>query len=99
MSNGAGHIIDMINRMKQNRSQLSSKRSKFKANNREGIYSSTKKQQPKFKTLSEEELNERKKEILKQAKKERKKELLSVGILTFCVLIFILLVAIWLSNL
>ncbi|RFC53908.1 hypothetical protein DXU93_10190 [Brumimicrobium aurantiacum] len=35
MGFGAGHMQDMNNRLKQNRAQRSSKRSKFKGNNRE----------------------------------------------------------------
>ena len=36
---GAGHIMDMINRMKQNRAIIPSKRARFKEDIREGIYS------------------------------------------------------------
>jgi len=39
MSHGAGHILDMINRMKQNRALRSSNKQKFKGNNR-GIINS-----------------------------------------------------------
>ena len=39
MSHGAGHILDMINRMKQNRALRPTNRQKFKGNNR-GIINS-----------------------------------------------------------
>lgn len=38
MGFGAGHILDMNNRIKQNRAQRPSNREKFKGKNREGIY-------------------------------------------------------------
>ena len=37
MGFGAGHVLDMINRMKQNRALRPSNRSKFKENNRDEI--------------------------------------------------------------
>lgn len=98
MGFGAGHIMDMANRMRQNRAQLASKRSKFKENNREGIYSSNKKpQHPSYKTLSEEELNQRKKQIRERAKSERKKERIFLGFLIFLGIIALIGVIIWSS--
>ena len=41
MAFGAGHIMDMLNRMKQNRAIIPSKRARFKEDVREGIYSKT----------------------------------------------------------
>ncbi len=35
MSGGAGHVMDMSNRMKQNRSMKTSNRKKLKSNNRD----------------------------------------------------------------
>lgn len=91
MGFGAGHVQDMINRMKQNRAQRPSNRSKFKENNREGIYSIDKKsQQPKFKTVPEKELNEIKNRIRERAKAERKKELIIYGIIILCGLILLI---------
>ena len=97
MGLGSGHVIDMINRMKQNRAQRPSNRSKFKENNREGISSSDKKlRQLKFKTVSEKELNEIKNRIREQAKKERKKENIIIGIFIFLIIISLLIITIWL---
>ena len=75
MSFGAGHVQDMNNRMKQNRSQRPSKRAKFKENSRDPIYSSDKKpEKPIFKKVSEKELNLIKYKIREEAFKKDKKE-------------------------
>ncbi len=98
MGFGAGHIADMANQMRQNRAQLASKRSKFKENNREGIYSSKKKPQyASYKTLSKEELNQRKKQIQEHAKAERKKERILLGVLALLGIITLVGVIIWSS--
>ena len=72
MSHGAGHILDMINRLKQNRAIRPSNKSKFKEHNRETIYS--KRRKIKFKTVPKEKLEEIKNQIRARAKSERKKE-------------------------
>ena len=75
MGFGAGHMQDMNNRIKQNRAARPSKRSKFKKNNREAIFSKEKASE-KFiqkEQISEEELAVLKKQIRAKAKKERKK--------------------------
>ena len=64
---------DMNNRIHQNRAQLSSKRPKFKENNRDLIYSEEEKSEGLiFKTVSQETLMELKTQIRARAKKERK---------------------------
>ncbi|MCK8481707.1 hypothetical protein [Psychroserpens algicola] len=99
MGLGAGHLLDMINRMKQNRSQRPSIRSKFKENNREGIYSSDKKsQQPKFKIVQKKELNKIKQRIQERAKSEQRKELIIYGILLICGIIAIIVIIIKLNK-
>ncbi len=98
MSYGAGHVMDMINRMKQNRAQRPSNRQKFKENNRDGIYSTDKKaERPNFKTVPEKKLTEIKKRIRERAKSERKKERLIFGIFIICGLILIIGILIWLN--
>ena len=72
MSYGAGHILDMINRLKQNRAIRPSNKAKFKEHNRETIYS--KRRKIKFKTVPKEKLEEIKIQIRARAKSERKKE-------------------------
>ena len=72
MSYGAGHILDMINRLKQNRAIRPSNKAKFKEHNRETIYS--KRRKIKFKTVPKEKLEEIKNQIRARAKSERKKK-------------------------
>ena len=98
MGLGAGHVMDMINRMKQNRAQRPSNRSKFKENNREGIYSSDKKsRQPNFKTVSEKELTEIKNRIRERAKVEQKKERIIIGILVLLGIISLIGILLWMK--
>ena len=85
MGLGAGHVLDMINRMKQNRAQRPSNRSKFKENNIDGIY--TKKQDGlKFKTVNESELDIIKQKIKVKAKKEQKKNAILLLIISLTVI-------------
>jgi hypothetical protein len=98
MGLGAGHVMDMINRMKQNRAQRPSNRSKFKENNRDGIYSSDKKsRKPSFKTVPEKELTEIKNRIRERAKAEQKKERIITGILILFGIISLIGILIWLK--
>lgn len=78
----AGHILDMIKRIRQNRSLRPSKRQKFKEHNRDHIYSDNfdPKDRGSYKIVSEEKLNELKKQIRERAKKERKQELILFAI-------------------
>ncbi|MBS9766267.1 MAG: hypothetical protein KGV44_01850 [Flavobacteriaceae bacterium] len=97
MSSGAGHIMDMVNRVKQNRTLLSSHRSKFKGNNRDTIYSSKKDNQLKLKTLPKEELNKRKQKIREQAKAEQKKDIIIYTFLAICITIALIGILMWLN--
>ena len=98
MGLGAGHVMDMINRMKQNRAQRPSNRSKFKENNRDGIYSSDKKSpKPNFKTVPEKELIEIKNWIRKRAKTEQKKERIIIGIFILFGIISLIGILLWLK--
>lgn len=91
MSYGAGHVMDMINRMKQNRSQRASNKSKFKENNREGIYSTEKKSKKLvFKTAPKEEIKELRKQIRAQATARRKREVLYYSISIVCLILIII---------
>ncbi|MDG4715495.1 hypothetical protein [Winogradskyella marincola] len=89
MGLGAGHVLDMINRMKQNRAQRPSNRDKFKQNNREGIYSSEVKKKPKFKTVSEEELLKIKEQIKANVQKQRKKEIKIFSIVFILIILIV----------
>lgn len=94
----AGHILDMIKRIRQNRSLQPSKRQKFKENNRENIYSDNlnPEDQAKFKIVSEDKLKELKKQIRERAKKERKEELILYAI--FLIVGLIIGIALLLQN-
>jgi len=98
MGLGAGHVMDMINRMKQNRAQRPSNRSKFKENNRDGIHSSDKKsRRPNFKTVPEKELTEIKNQIRERAKAEQKKERVIFAIVIIGFVIILIGVLKWLN--
>lgn len=87
MSNGAGHIVDMMNRMKQNRELRSSNREKFRE---KGFYTKNhfpNKEKKKEESLSEEELYLIRQRILKQARKEQRRELGIFIVLVFCIAI------------
>ena len=98
MGAGAGHVLDMINRMKQNRAQRPSNRGKFKENNREGIYSTNKKpEQLNFKIVSEKELHKIKLLIRERAKLEVKKERIIYGVCILCAVISLIGIKLWLK--
>ncbi|MCT8341222.1 hypothetical protein MG296_14240 [Flavobacteriaceae bacterium TK19130] len=91
MAYGAGHALDMIKRMAQNRSLRPSNRSKFKENNRDGIYSEPNKytEKPEWKKIPEEELIKVKEQIRLKAEKEKKKQriLMTVFVVTFILIL------------
>lgn len=94
MGLGAGHILDMINRSKQNRAQRPSQRRKFKDNPNPKHFSSASKLKPQFKTVPTEELNEIKQQIRDKAKSEQTvrliKQLIVFLILITAIMIFFL---------
>lgn len=94
---GAGHIMDMINRMKQNRALRPSNRLKFKENNRDGLYADPDEstELPIFKTVSEKELNEIKIRIREQAKIEQRRMRIIYVVICFCGLVALIGFLIW----
>lgn len=99
MSFGAGHIMDMINRIKQNRDIRPSNRQKFKGNNRPAIYSKSEitHDRPIFKTVPEKELHKIKEEIRERAERLRKKQLITYGVFfAFGLLVIIIGLLFWL---
>tara|TARA_R110000868_G_scaffold409659_1_gene695596 strand:+ start:116 stop:400 length:285 start_codon:yes stop_codon:yes gene_type:complete len=90
MSGGAGHVADMNNRMKQNRSMKTSNKPKFKSNNRDLNFSQSESEKLTFKKVSEDELSQIKNEIRRKSESERKKERL-IFISTAFILIIILI--------
>jgi hypothetical protein len=96
MSYGAGHIMDMIQRMKQNRSLMASKRNRFKIQLRNGNHvEDTDPERLYFPEVSEEELHRIKLQIRFKALQQRKRERVAYGIAIFVVVVFILLVLLW----
>ena len=93
MSYGAGHILDMINRLKQYRAIRPSNKAKFKEHNRETIYS--KRRKIKFKTVPKEKLEEIKNQIRARAKSERKKEAIFYLASVALVLVMLALMLLW----
>jgi hypothetical protein len=89
MSGGAGHIADMNNRMKQNRSVKKSNKPKFKSNNRDLNFSRGESQKLTFKKVSEDELNRIKNEIRQKAKSEQKKERIIFALTTLLLVIIL----------
>jgi len=76
MSSGAGHILDMMNRIRQNAALKVSRRNKFKGNNRKINFS--KKEHPKpeydFPEISKSKLKLIKTKIKEEARKEHRKQ-------------------------
>ncbi|MGO1586095.1 hypothetical protein [Mesonia sp.] len=73
MSYGAGHVFDMINRMKQNRALRGSHKNKFKENSRY-LYKEATKPNPFLKTYPEKKVNQVKHSIRTKAKRRNKKQ-------------------------
>lgn len=73
MSSGAGHILDMMNRIRQNAALKISRRNKFKGGN---TYSSKSNKKPEydFPEVSDAELELMKANIRKEAEREHKKQ-------------------------
>lgn len=99
MSFGAGHAQDMINRIKQNKAQRTSKRKKFKENNREGIYVNYENSKGiNSKTIPKKKLTKIKKEIRKTARKNRKRNIFIYMILFSSVLALLISLLLWLNE-
>ncbi len=76
MSSGAGHILDMMNRMKQNRALRNSQRNKFKNNLDAVLGKDSRGPAINNPQISEEQLLQIKKEI--QNKAQRRKSIQSI---------------------
>jgi hypothetical protein len=94
MSGGAGHLADMNNRMKQNRSIRTSQKSQFKTNINDSIVLSNKPDILNFKKVSNQKLTQVKDKIKKKAKLERKRE----RIIIIAGVIVIIITAIFFCN-
>lgn len=88
----AGHVLDMINRSKQNRAQRPSQRRKFKDYGNNGIIITENTKRPKFKVVSDSELKSIKEKITISAKEEQRKLMIKRIVVFFTVIIvFVLL--------
>jgi hypothetical protein len=89
----AGHILDAINRIKQNRALRASKRPKFKGSNRDSIYSDTDNvKKAVFKKVPKEKAQAVIKKIRQDFKLKRKRELISTGVFSlFFIALFVLI--------
>ncbi len=94
MSGGAGHLADMNNRMKQNRSIRTSQKSQFKTNINDSIVLSNKPDILNFKKVSNQKLTQVKDKIKKKAKLERKRD----RIIIIAGVIVIIITAIFFCN-
>jgi hypothetical protein len=94
---GSGHTMDMIKRLRTNRSLRASNRKKFKNSSRETIHSKNVKKTSKsiFKTISQKELIRIKNRLKNKSEKiNRKKKILSG---TLCLIGLIILISLFLS--
>lgn len=97
MGLGAGHVMDMINRLKDNRSQRPSTRAKFKEGNRDtSSRSPIKSLPPVYKIPDKETLNAIKQEIKLQAKIRKTKNRRFLMLFTLCI-VFTIALILWLS--
>lgn len=87
---GSGHAMEMIKRLRTNRSLRASNRKKFKNNSREPIHS--KNVQKTNKTISQKELIEIKNRLKKKSEEiNRKKQILSGTLYLIGLIILIIL--------
>lgn len=91
MSGGGGHMADMNNRMRQNRSIRSSNKPKFKSNNRDLNFKEVKSEKLIFKKVSDEELAKARNEIRKKVKFERKKQRIIFYLIILLLIVFLTL--------
>ncbi|WP_423998222.1 hypothetical protein [Maribacter sp. IgM3_T14_3] len=93
----AGHIIDAINRIKQNRALKASKRQKFKGTNRDSIYSdSDNVQKAIFKKVSKEKAQSVINRIRSDFKIKRRRDI--IYIVTFSLIVSIIVLIPYISN-
>ncbi len=85
----AGHVLDMIIRMRQNRAIRTSNKQKFRSNNREVVHSD--KDALHFKEVPKEELEIIKRDIREKSRKERK-NLITAFIITAVLVVALMLI-------
>lgn len=95
MGIGAGHILDMINRSKQNSAQRPSKRRKFRDNSNVKSYVSSVNHKLQFKTVSKEELDLIKNQIRTTVKKESRIRNIKRLIVFSMLILFVIFLILW----
>lgn len=87
----AGHILDMLKRIRQNRSLRPSNRQKFKGDNREAMYTETQEEnKASFKEFPESQVKEVVNTIRREARSKRRKEFLFLALIILMVVAFVL---------
>ncbi|WP_372645393.1 hypothetical protein [Ancylomarina sp.] len=87
----AGHVLDMIIRMRQNRAIRTSNKQKFRSNNREAAHRDNGVEALHYKEVSKEKLKNIKAKIRLKARFERRKEIIVISI--FLVLVIFIVYA------
>lgn len=85
----AGHVLDMIIRMRQNRAIRTSNKQKFRSNNREAAHRDKGAEALHYKEVSKEKLKNIKAKIRLKASFERRKEIIVVSIFLMLVIIIV----------
>jgi hypothetical protein len=94
----AGHILDMIKRMRQNRSLRPSNRQKFKGKNRETIYNGKEAQdKASYKEFPESQVKAAIKQIREKAESKRRRERILLAII-WVLVTFIIIYALYPSK-
>ncbi|RKN82420.1 hypothetical protein [Ulvibacterium marinum] len=89
----AGHVLDMIKRIRQNRSLRPSNRQKFKGDNRDSIYTEIPEEnKASFKEFPESQVKEVVDTIRREAKSKRRKEFLFLALVILIVVAIVLYV-------
>ena len=89
----AGHILDMLKRIRQNRSLRPSNRQKFKGDNREAIYTETyEENKALFQEFPESQVKEVVNTIRREAKFKRRKEFAFLALVILIVVAIVLYV-------
>lgn len=93
MTGGAGHALDAINKLRQNRFLRKSNRTKYGENIKEGVHTADENIKMSFSKVPKDTLSKVKSDIRKQALKERRKEIvISLSVIILIITLVLLLV-------
>ncbi len=89
----AGHVLDMIKRIRQNRSLRPSNRQKFKGDNRDSIYTEIPEEnKASFKEFPESQVKRVVDTIRREAKSQKRKEFILLALVILIVVAIVLYV-------